>query len=215
MPPYVFVFVSFFIAVNAQKAAKGFEVESLEKLNGLQFERIGSLKLIVERRTLKFDMNFTALVEHDLQQITSEIEKVCNESKEKCNSDVEKLLKIVETNANELNDMLSKNVRRKRWILTAGDGVVIAKDLKDLNQNVYRHHQYLRFLENFTKRFMVETNSSFSILTEATLQQTNSTTNLKVSLLIQDLFFKMLDLEAKVRSINKVMAVRRMDIGIN
>jgi Baculovirus F protein len=202
----------------SEEFSKPFNIDILQELQGLQFELIGNLKLIVETKTLiiKYNLSDLSPIEDSFNKKIEKIKKACNETKADCKYELDKLSDIFWSKKYELSDLLGIRRRNKRWLpfLTIGDGEVIASDLKELTTHVWQNRQYLQFMHGFIGHLTNFSSDSLISLVNATTFNANATKVIQMTSLINSLFDQMMEYEEKIKSIYRVFVGKRMDSDV-
>lgn len=203
------------MTVNAGQEKKYYTIETLNSLQGLRFEKVGSLKLIVETRLLTFNFNLTSMMETIDKGFNTKLqvmESLCGQNDEGCKKEINKLIGKLGRRNDELKNMRHQKfprsfLRFKRsfpGFMSESDGYKLRKDLEKVLQELKlvlsQHHEAIRLLREANLR-----------LANATEIAHNRTDKIETSLLITKTHFETIELEDKVKAIYRVMANKRMD----
>jgi hypothetical protein len=206
----------------SEELSKPFEIKSLQELQGLQFERVGNLKLIVETKTLiiNYTMSELETIEDSFTEKIVEISKVCNDTKADCKYNLNKLSGNFWSKRYELNDLLGVKRRKKRFIadnfvlMTMTDGKAIFEDLKTLTTDVFAHCKYLHFIHHFIGRLTNFSSDSLISLVNATTFNADATKVVQMTSLANSLFDQIMEYEKKIKSLYRVFVGKRMDSDV-
>lgn len=216
-----FCFLTIVSIESAKSNKKYFRMETLNPLQALRFERIGSLKIIYETRTITFNYNLKSLVEDagkEFHEKLKAMESLCGENDDNCVEDHQRLVqKLKEINDQTIDFVNPKPSRRKRDLfgfMTQFDGQTIQNDLRNLHEKsvevlkvIQEHHQKLESIILHLKK-------TSEWLDETARNNSLEFRNIKAILTNRDTQRQLIEFSEILNSIFRLMINKRMDYGL-
>lgn len=210
-------------ANSDERDEKYFAVEALDPLQALKFEEVGSLKLIVETKTLTFNFNLSNLVEttdKGFKEKLALIKSLCDDQNGgSCGKSISIIIEQLEAKKDELEDMVKKPKlsREKRDIfglMTQYDGQKIHGDLKNMQKTLIKIHDLVNEHQAKLESIMLQLNQTAKWLDNSTAFNHNQSFRIEASMLIYESQHELSELSEKLSSIYRVMLSKRMDVGL-
>lgn len=209
--------VSFNVSVISARDEKRITVESLDTLEGVGIENIGSLKLVLETRTLSFEVNLTRIIEEAKTDFLGEIERIsgyCSEINNTCVDEMNEMRATLDSRLDELKDIVRPQRRRKRAIfggLSSKDGENIRKELDGLRELLTQMTGNLN--EQFKNLSIIVKAQNASIFSLQALTSSHNDLNKRLNAIVltASAQFRMIRFEEKIKAIYRVLVNRRMD----
>lgn len=216
-----FCFLTIVCIESAKSDKKYFNIEALNPLQALRFEHVGSLKIIVETKTLTFNYDLTSLVENAGKEFNEKLEameSLCDKSDDNCGEDRRRLVQKLREINDQMNDFVKPKPSRKKrdlfGFMTQFDGQTIQRDLRNLHKksvevlNVVKEHR--QKIESIVRHL----NKTAAWHDETARNNSLEFKKIKASLVIFDTQHQLIEFSEILNSIYRLMINKRMDYGL-